>query len=323
MTTLVAGDVKILRLHVDDDGRVWYGDDLQLAINSYLPSADFLLKAEGLEFNPVNAKCVRLLGTAANAPLVVQLQQLRAGRPELLQLQRVQLGSPALVPTCATRSDPSSVLQHLWQPTYCNRCPGMWHDMTHLDFCTYYMISESRNTVEVPEVVRRTATYHPAWPAISFIDGLDHDLGCRLICEIVDPRWYKHPFRPGRPTKLYAHLGLTPKNMEAYLNDTPGDRHYDRARIVAGSWYDNKRGDAGPKSPSGAGSFIWRAYGCAKDRVHGLLRGCQRLVDFIRAIWSQAVQPVHPEARFEPLRFFGDKLEAARFLEHYEAQKQV
>jgi hypothetical protein len=318
MSAGAPGRVAVLRLHTDADGLVWYGDDGQLAVNSFLPAQDFL-RSDVLGFPLSSAACIRLLGTWANAPLVVHVQQLRASQPEMYRQQRVQLAAPALVPTAALRDDPVAVLQHLWQPTYSSRCPGMWHDMSNLDFCTYAMIQQLAGSVSVPEIVRRIVVYHPAWPALSFVPGLDVDAGCRLLCDIVDPRWYKHPTHPGRLGRLHAHLGLVPANMRAYLGDGPPGRHFDRAVRVVQTWY----GGQG-SSPTG---FLGRALAagrCGQDVCpDGLLRGCRRLADLVAIVWLLEVQPRHPEAHFDPLRFFGDREEADRFLSHYRAQKRI
>ena len=77
MTVAEIAAVEILRLHTDEQGCVWYGDDDQLGINTYLDTQDFFDSCPiGCDLDDV--KCVRFLGTKANAPLVVELQRRRA-----------------------------------------------------------------------------------------------------------------------------------------------------------------------------------------------------------------------------------------------------
>jgi hypothetical protein len=307
--------VEVLRLHTDDHDYVWYGDDDQLAINTFLGAQDFF-ESCNLGCSLEDVKCIRFLGTQANAPLVIALQKRRAANPVLNKKQRIQLCAPSVVPTMSMRSAPEEVLQQLWQPSNSGVLAGLWHDLTNLDVCTYLMIqcmAECRGG-DVSDVVRGLARHHPAWVAVAYLQCFDYDAACRLITEIVDPRWYRHPFRPNRGTRLYSHLGLTPRNMAAYLGeDTAQDRHFDRAALAVAAWYNVQRPTNG---------FLWRQFRKFDDRVKGLLRCTQRFIDFLRSVWVYGVSPTHPEASFNPDMFFGDEIEA-RCFDHFRSSWAV
>lgn len=303
MPTVSGATGELVRLHADDSGRVWFGDGDRVAVDSGSDAATFL--SSDVARVVAGASRVRVLGTRANAGLIVALHQHKARAPGFRP--KVQIGSPALLSTEGRRHEPAAVLQQLWHPG-----AGMWHDMREADFCSYAIASELPESGPVPEVVRRTAVYHPAWLALSFVRGLCVDSACRLLAEILDPRWYRHPNRPSRPGKLYAHLGLTPGNMRAYLDEGPAGRHYGRAELVLRTW-----------SHSSPHCFLWRHTDLYAERARGLLRASQRLISFVREVWLYAVAPPHPEVSFDPALFFHDDADALAFVRHRAAWKPV
>ena len=310
----------VLRLHTDKDGLVWYGDHEQLATNTCLDAWDFFETETYLE-ELDNARVVRLLGTRANSTLVVKLQERRAGNPEFAK-KTVWLVSPASVPGCWLRDDPASVLHHLWQPPFGASLLGCWHEMTTADYSTYAMIDTlgDKPGREVPEVTRRIAEYHPAWDAITFVRGVDEDAACRLLADIIDPRWYRHPSRPGRFSRLHAHLGLTPENMAACTGDGRSGFHFNRATNAVRVWY-NRSAQRGIKEP---GDFLGQVLDAHGDNLaKGLLRGTQRLVEFVSAVWLDVVSPRHPESGFDPAQFFRDAGAVKAFEQHRTACKRV
>lgn len=297
----------VLRLHVDSDGMVWVGDDADPAENTYQEVDDFFdggLAAEYL----ADAKSVRLLGAACNARLVVRLHERRALDPEFKAVS-VRLGAPVIVPSAALRDDPEAVLYHLWQPA-----AGAWHELVPLDYCTYAMIDGLTDCVgrEVPEVVARIAEYHPAWPALTFVTGVDRSAACRLLCDVVDPRWYRHPTRPGRLTRLSAHLGLTPENIAACVGEGRPGRHFNRAANAVRVWYNPRSHRETP----GPADFLLATLAAHERLGRGLLRGTERLVAFVAAVWDDAVRPKHPEVAFDPAVFFRSAAVGAAYAAH-------
>lgn len=300
-----------LRLHTDREGVVWYGDDSTLATCSGLDPDEFV--SGGIEFGEFSD--IALLGCRENGYLIHSLHLARMFRAGL----SIRLGSPAIVPREAHRADPLLVLQYLRQPPY--RLAGQWHDLDQKDFCTYSMIANLGNSQTVTEVVRRISLVHPAWHALTFINNLELDTVCRLLCEIVDPRWYLHPGRPDRTTKLYSYLGLSPRNIRAWLSGSEPDRHFDRMRCATLAWY-NPTGCTGTTAP---GDFLWRCFDSQPDAVRGILRATQCFVSYLSAAWLAAISPRHPEANMElqMARFFADDETAAAFRNHMSRKKTV
>ncbi len=156
------------------------------------------------------------------------------------------------------------------------------------------------------------------WRALTFLNPLNRLAACRLLAAIIDPRWYRHPFRPERRSRLYARLGLTPENAAALVRGTPPGRNFYEARVAACLWY-----TVGAKPPDGPRSFPWRQFLAEPDPVRGLLRASRRVVDFVVEAWLAQLPPRHPELYSWPSRFFRDPDEAAVFLEHLTWHKEV
>ena len=299
---------------------MWYGDQDSPATNTCIDAWDFF-DNETYQEDLDNARVVRLLGTRANAPLIVKLQERRAGNPAFAK-KPILLGSPAAVPGCWLKDDPSAVLRHLLQLPYGSTLVDQWHEMTTADYTTYAMINTvgERGGREVPMMTKKIAAYHPAWAALTFVRSVDEDTACRLLCDIVDPRWYRHPTRPERFSRLHAHLGLTPENMAACAGQGRAGLHFNRATNALRVWY-NRAAQKGSKEP---GDFLYRVLDSYDgDLAKGLLRGTQRLVEFVAAVWLDEVRPHHPEAGFDAARFFRDERASKAFEQHRAAFKPV
>lgn len=295
--------IDILRLHTDNDGCIWYGDDDTQGINTYLEVNDFL-NSSVLNYSLDDVKCIRLLGSRLNAQLIVELQRRRASNPNLNDYQRIQLCSPAIIFTESLRQSPLHILQQLWQPSYPSSISGNWHDMENIDLPSYLMINEMQDSIMVPEIVHRIAPYHPAWPAIAYLKEFDLDSACRLLMEIIDPRWYRHPMKPNRRTKLYAYLGLTPDNIYAYLGEGLPGRYYNRAVLAISVWYN---------VTSINGNFLWRHFDKQETKIKGLLYSTRLFISFLQAMWLSVFIHVHPEMLSYGSLFFKDEIEAKAF----------
>lgn len=299
--------ISLLRLHTDSNGIVWAGDDVQLAINTAC-SAPAFFNSDVLNTPWSKVRSVRLLGIRENAALICHIHQRRAAEPQLLTSQRVYLFSPVIQ---ADAKDPVAILQTLWQPSATSVLSNQMHLMTPQDFCTYGLILETfKAGGQVSDVIRRIIRYHPAWPALSFVRSLNIDHACALLNEIVDPRWFLHPKRPHRLTRLYAYLGLTQKNILAVIRGGDPDRNYNRALLAVRSWYD----------PQAVGSytedFLWRTCSAGTDQIRGVLRATQRFISFVATYWLTTMNHAHPEAGFRPDLFFHADDEIAAFHKH-------
>lgn len=294
-------------LHTDAEGCVWYGSASQCAINSGLTPHDFV-SSDVVGSALVGVQFIRVLGCSSNAELLVELFHYRATRPRLLGSQQVRLGSPVVVPA-GKLCDAEFVLRCLRQLPSHGSCVGNWHDMDKNDYCTYALINMLRRVrgTQLPEFAARVLAYHPAWPALSYVSGLDRWHACRLLCDIVDPRWYRHPFRPNRLSRLYAHLGLTMQNMRCILGQSSEDRHFYSAVSAVLAW----RGQSN-QSPE----FLDRYSLATGDAAKTLLRGAQRFVTFVALYWLHAASFKHPETEFDSAVILGGAANGKAFDKH-------
>ena len=305
------GGVRVLRLHTGPDGLVWYGTDTLPFECTGRPAAEFRQDADSFDLGLDRAKAVRLLGVAANAALVVGLSRFHRNDPRRAA-QEILLGSPLVYPGPAGAC-PEAVLQALWQPAAPVQAGGCWHRMGPQEYTTYAIVSELAATGGHPsDMARRSLRYHPAWPALSFLAGLDEDAACRLVAAVIDPRWFRHPTRPARLSRLTAFLGLTPANMAAYVAGTPGGHNYARAVTVLDTWATGFK-----HSMEGPHGFLHRIAAAAPAGEYhlGLLKASERFARFLTEVWT-AETALSPEVRFDPGLFFKRPDEAAAYAAH-------
>lgn len=289
----------VVRLHVGPAGTVWCGTPGTPAGDSGLSPWEFFSGRGAAVLD--GARAVRLLGAADNAPLVLKLRAWQAGSPAAAATA-VELWSPGQVPAAWLADDPAAVVRHLWQPA---GGVAVRHAMTPADAATYAMIDARGN----PGVVRRLAEQHPAWAALTFV-GRDADAGCRLLCDIVDPRWFRHPVRPGRWTRLYAYLGVVPRTVAAVVAGAAGGgRHFNRAANAVGVWY-NQGGKTDHKG------YLAGVAAAAASEAAGVTAATRRLVSLVATTWVAAAARPHPELAFDAVRFFGDAKTARAYERH-------
>lgn len=314
---MVAAPAEMLvRLHVDHQESVWYGDPDSPAVNTGLDVPGFFESDHLHDLD--DAHVIRFLGTARNAPLVVKLQE-RRHSSALFRHKKIQIGSPAILPASWVQADPGAVVQYIWQLPPSATLVGHWHDMTIGDYAAYAVVVAlgDRRTGPVPEMLRRIARHHPAWPALTFLAPMNEDAACRLLADVIDPRWFTHHRRVGRLNRLYAHLGLTPDNMLAVAGCDPRGRHYDRALTAVNVWYNTP---TGPRSPSG---FLFRDFAAADTAADGLLAGTRRMVRFVATYWLWAVGPQQTPADDAVRPVIGDGAAADAFVKHLRTANRV
>jgi hypothetical protein len=294
-----------LRLHVAG-GRVWVGRDGRVGGDGGLSVRDFLAPTSPAADD---ASVVRLLGVRGNAALVCRLHERRTVRH---LGQRIELASPALLPTARQREVPAAVLHCLLQPHQHQLACGGIHDMTAYDFPSYFMMAAVDDPDGTGESATRAMSYHPAWPALSFLPHLDVLAAVDLLCDVVDPRWFRNPFRPHRINKLLNFLGVTPANMRAVTAGAKSGRNLARAERLVRTWFggDLYRRQQAPNN------FLYRVFTACADPASGLLRACRRFVRFVYEVWMSFVSAKVQECGFMPRRFFKDAAESAAFEEH-------
>jgi hypothetical protein len=234
-------------------------------------------------------------------------------RRELPDGQRIRLTAP----TARGRSlDPTDVLSKLWYAGASGRPNGQWVEFSGREYAAYALLNVMRrNGWRSCERARRILQYHPAWLAFSFVPRIDVDACCRLACLIIDPRWFVHPVRPNRLTKLYNYLGITPKNARVYgnrhLNVSP-DRHHDRFKVICEAWLMPCEG--GARDMDDPREFLSRVLCFAESPHRGLAAAAKRFAAFVHGVWWQGLVP--DRLLFDPEMFFPRTDEVEAYREH-------
>jgi hypothetical protein len=284
-------DVPVLRVHVAG-GTVWFGDETALAEDSGQAPAEFVERFDELGVSLAGCS-IRVLGVPENAGLIARLS--------VSQTAGVKIAAPAVVPSVALRADPEVVLHYLWQPPLTSRMAGLWNTVKGpADYCTYVIMDEIGADGSVSETGIDLLHDHPAWPVLSFA-GSDPAASARLVCRIGDPRWYSHPVRPGRWTRLYSRLGLTPAGVTLALqNQIP--------LPALDAWRSDR------KLPPFALVAVAK-YGY----LLGMLRAAQTFVTAVALVWMDVLRPSGPDrtsAPFDPERLFRVSTVAAAYRKH-------
>ncbi len=304
---------KTLRLHTDDSGIVWYGDCRNVAKSTGRRVAEYIGDAAVLA-EVGEAKSIRMLGTAKNALLITGL------RTKLGTEAPIIVASPQICKTKQARRDPTNVLHALWQPEASSRLPGSWHALGDFDLATYAMWVEFTTHKTITSRLTAMAHCHPAWKAISFIPDYSEDAGCRLLMYIVDPRWFLHPSKPHRFSRLHNYLGLTPCNAKCLLRDKEPGKNYERAVAAFSTWYTI---NAAQQYLTGEATdpehFLWRIFRKQQSNVHGLIAASKRLVDLVAFVWLDAVKVAQADRLFNPSMFFRHSAEYVAFQKHADA----
>ncbi len=289
-----------------------------MAADSGLCVEDFLLTDRVCA-----ARTIRVLGRADNAAAVEWLHNYMA-RHKLPATTRILLGDPSTV----VRNDagPGEILTATWHAITSRDAVCRWHPLTDSDYTAYALVSAVRCAGgRVTDKARRLLLYHPAYPAISFIPGTNVDACCQLLSEIVDIRWFRHPDRPNRITRLNSYLGLTPRNAVAMLVEPPRPvtPRYSRAVLAATAWLGYPPGMLGTSTPPvlSPRDCLRRIYATAPSRVKGLLLATQKFVRFIREVWGGERDP--NTLCFDPEQFFNSHEEIYAYQEHRRALNPV
>jgi len=303
---------ECLRLQVSPEGQVWFGDDREVAVNSRLSPEAFVA---GERFH--DAKLVRFLGRADNAVLVEAVHQHKArlDPTQRLSLPKVQIGSPQM----ALGKRPGDVLPGLWHACVSSDVFASWYELADADYVVYSLVAAVRaNGGRPDDKARRIMYYHPAWPAMSFTPAYDIDACCVTLATIVDVRWFTHPAKPHRPSKLWTYLGLTPENARAVCGGKQyGGHHYDRARTAMRAWLgfdplvshmlEGSLAESGP-------AFLRRICATTEERSKGLLLATRKYVQFFRDVW--AAERSQGRQAFEPEMFFNTTDEVTAYRLH-------
>jgi len=330
-------DLKSLKVHVGEDG-VWYLDCDGMPQPTHMTVHDFMASD-----HIRRAEKVRVIGTAANAALIVSLFDCRIrGR-----IASLEVATPLVCHTASDRKDPASVLYHMRR---FSRAPSQvgFHEVTEHDYIVYAMAHEIQMNGRVTSQVMRLLHMHPAWKPLTFVPTLNAARCAELLSIILDPRWFIDITRPDRATKLDKYLGLNPRTQAAVtLGSSSRPRGYARCKLVLGCWKQPELEEqiiemyklTGPQAVLDAdrpgirpGDFVWRVWGylsgygpqarkVPKSPVTADLRASLRFVDFLRTVWIQELYrdvplPDHG-LLFDADYFFKQDVVAATAYSHY------
>lgn len=303
---------EILRIHVDASGIVWCGHSGVCCFCAHKTLEEFL-RSEIF----TDARHIKLLGVPSNAKLLCRAYDLKLRQPGDSE-NKIEIGSPACCFRKTFIEDPCFVLQQIWQPA--TAVTSHWHSMTQHDYTSYLAIVSLREDVgRVGDKLKAAIRYHPAWVALTFPLTCDIEYGCRLVCDIVDPRWYTHLERPNRSSNLMTHLGVTYRNLVAtYHNLARQELPAALSAWKAGPLTNVVRawaGQAAKVDHSDPRNFLWRISQQAGGGSTGLLKASRVFVRFVRWNWLQELA-MPGRTVFCHKRFFKTEAEREAYRTH-------
>jgi hypothetical protein len=286
---------KEIRLHVDDKGIVWYAAPGKEAEKSSIDAQTFV-KQGSID----SVDTVRVLGSTNNTQLICELYRRCC---VLKSSQAIQLGNPGWVPK--TYKHANSILLKLASVDELPPSLGGWRTMGEKDYMTYALCQALlAGAMQHTSTVERFLQVHPAWPAISFIAGVDKASAAKLIFTMLDPRWYVNPKKPERVSGLRGFLGLGAgaegRVARIISGEEPTSLPAIHAKIVLDTWTGGNYGMLDYEKDDdvmGPGGFLRRAQLAAKDKgpVKALLRTSQLFLRFLSEVWVDNM--------FEPVTF--------------------
>lgn len=214
-----------------------------------------------------------LFGSARNAKLITRLAE---------QQQPMMLHNPVdALDDAQVKSPPAELSRLQW---LCCSHDGLSraYRFSMSDYVSYRLIEAvlSRNTTMAMELLLQ----HPAWSALSFVNIVDPASACALLAKITDPRWFVHPMKPHRASRLFKFLELSPSSFPVRSHE-PGlaTPVTDSSQLVLRCWFDPLR-YVTTKDQSMPCDFLYRILHTSRSESP-LLRACQQFVRFVTGIW--------------------------------------
>jgi hypothetical protein len=300
-------DLLALKIHVDDAGIVWYASASGPPVNTKKTIAAFLLSPMCNEF-----RRYRFMATHNNVHLILALFLRRLESDE----GAIEVCSPLVCSTDAERKNPEHVLYALRQVQRVSSLGG-WHVFGKPEYPAYALYSHLAKVGKPDDHARRLIQSHITWPALSFIPHLEIDACCKLMAEILDPRWFLSVKHPTRGSKLRKYLGLDMPTLLGVLDQGPKQKNHDRCKLVLDALAGNNA-DVRKTHPSYFLHRIREAHSKDKGEVHGTLRMLQTFVEYLRLTWiaTMCASDFQAEALFAPEHFFNDEFEVAAWRQH-------
>jgi hypothetical protein len=308
MATIVA-DEKTLKLVVDTQGIVWYIQENGLPTNAKCGVDCFLETSSVLQ----SADYVRVIGIPNHAGLIHKLYEKKLKQ----EFAVLQVGTPMCCVSADDRRDPELFLYYMRK---LDRPPslGGWHDFDLRDLSSYlladhhFLSDEPANSLHV--------RCHPAWPALSFVDGLNEAAVAKMLAAIVDPRWFIDGNAPDKLDRYEDFLQLNTKSIGQAAHQDATWRS-NRSKMVLQCWK-NLIFKSGQKMINPR-HFVFRAWADKGGGHKGELEGCKTFARFLWAVWTQAMY-IGPRSDrlFIPEHFFSRPDEVLAYKTHLEEQNK-
>ena len=306
-------DEATIKLHVADDGCVWYAKGINVPQNSGQQINEFLnsntISGLGMAF--------RLLGVARNAALICALH-LRRYKGEV---RAVEIAGPNILDCRQDLDCPTRALQKM-RAAKASPAAGGWHRLNMHDYPTYAMLSRlAENKYVFDESAESYFQMHPAYKALTFIPTLSPESITYTLTTIVDPRWYIDQRRPERIKKLELFLGLIP-SVQAQVSDEKKlkkERQFRCLRVLH-SWKTRPENEVDLQDPA---NFLYRIYIAAGRGPRGDLRASQCLLRYVNDNWLAALD-TRKGARDELFAadlFFKTPAEISAYKKHMKSAK--
>lgn len=188
------------------------------------------------------------------------------------------------------------------------------------DLFNSYLLSTSVD--EVSDKSSAIFRYHPTASIFKYLEAYDTSSCMKFVSEVLDPRWFLHPDRPHRMTRLNRFLGLTPRVFRAIFSgnatEMTGAHNISRAIVVNSCW---NVGDLDAVDCSAPRNFLWRIY---RERGYGWKGALAASTSFVRFIGLQWRDKLSGSRRnlFDPSVYFHSQEEVDSYL-YYVNSSQV
>lgn len=256
-------DDEAMKLQLGPEGHVWFALGRSAAVESTLDAEHFVAGHASPQWR------VRVLGTAANAPLIRELMRIPS--------MQLEIGGPQLTECPRGQSDPPVIL-HAMRQCHLPASLGGWHAATAHDRTVYCLLAYLQAHA-FDELSNAMLCNHPAWYGLGYIPHVNKERCATLLNEIVDPRWFIDPNAPNRTSRLFAYLGLHPYTQAEVDGGKQRTRQAQRCQLVQDCWDTRLADEADPAA------FLCRIYQAEGGGVRGHLRASQKFIIFLRHTW--------------------------------------
>ena len=312
MTDFDSRDMESLKLTVDLKGIVWELRGSNMPHSTKMDVITFLN-----DYRLQHDESIRMVGTASNAPLLVELYQRRVTKTAFSSLE---VCSPLCCTDPEDRVDPEVMLFSMRK---FRRPPslGGWHEFDLKDFPSYYLscyFADRAAAMELkPTTNKWPANYphelvyhHPAWAYLSFVEGLKIEAAAELIANLLDPRWYVDSSPNGCDgDRMEQYLGLYPGITKG--SDSKRQRRY---QIVLNCW---KNSDYSPAKMDGPNGFIWRTWAAKGGGEKGDIAAGKHLVNYLRLTWTMALCSGPQSQHLFVPKYFFDQVDEIEAFQHH------